>query len=204
MLIGYARTSTLDQIAGLDAQLRDLKAADAEKVFGEQLSSVASDRPQLNACIEFVRAGDSLVVTRLDRLARSIHHLLELVATLERERVALRILSLGIDTATPTGKLVLTILGAIAEFERTLMLERQREGIQKAKSDGKYKGRVPTAQRKTPQILALRAEGLGATAIAKHLGIHRASVHRVLADKNREKPLTTCSLQQPEAAAQGL
>lgn len=181
MLIAYARTSTLDQVAGLDAQLRDLEAAGAGRVFSEQLSSVAAERPQLDACLAFAREGDTLVITRLDRLARSIRDLLDIVATLERRGVALRILSLGIDTATPTGKLILTMLGAIAEFERSLMLERQREGIAKAKADGKYKGRVPTARRQAPLVHALSAEGIGPSEIAARLGIHRASVYRILA-----------------------
>ena len=105
MLIGYARTSTTDQQAGFDAQLRDLEAAGCGKLFQEQLSSVAANRPALAACLDFMREGDTLVITRLDRLARSITHLLEIVALAERKKVALRILSLGIDTGTASGKL---------------------------------------------------------------------------------------------------
>ena len=180
MLIGYARTSTADQVAGLDAQLRDLHDAGCGQVYSEQISSVAVERPQLAACLAYARPGDAIVVTRLD-LARSITHLLEIVTNLQRRCVGLRILSLGIDTATPSGRLVLTMLGAIAEFERSLMLERQREGIAKAKSAGKYRGRAPTARRQLPAMLALQAQGMGPTAIAATLGIHRASVYRVLA-----------------------
>ena len=179
MRVGYARTSTVDQVAGLEAQQRDLVARGCEKIFVEQVSSVAQ-RQQLQACLEFVREGDTLIVTKLDRLARSVPNLIEIVATLEAKRVGLHVLDLGMDTTTPQGRLVLTVLGAIAEFERSLMLERQREGIAKAKSEGRYKGRAPTAQRKAASVRELKAKGLGASAIAQEVGISRASVYRVL------------------------
>ncbi|ARE39230.1 Site-specific recombinase, resolvase family [Rhodovulum sp. P5] len=107
-------------------------------------------------------------------------HLLEILDTLTERGAALRILSMGIDTATPTGKLMLTVLGGVAEFEREIMLERQREGIAKAKAAGKYKGRKPTAQAKADEVRKLRAEGVGATEIARRLGIGRASVYRIM------------------------
>jgi DNA invertase Pin-like site-specific DNA recombinase len=155
-------------------------ATGAEKVFAEQVSSVA-ERGQLEAALEWVRTGDAFVVTRLDRLARSIGALVEIVERLERKQVTLRILNLGIDTGTPTGRLMLTMLGGIAQFEREIMLERQREGIAKAKREGKYKGRVPTAQRKAPDIQELATQGVSKQDIATRLGISRASVYRVLA-----------------------
>ena len=148
MIIGYSRTSTTEQTAGLEAQDRELKAVGAQRIFTEQVSSVAP-RKALEDAIDFAREGDVLCVTKLDRLARSIAHLCELVARLQAKSVALRILNLNIDTGTPTGKLMLHLLGSIAEFERQIMLERQREGIAKAKSEGKYKGRAPTARAKT-------------------------------------------------------
>lgn len=181
MLIGYARTSTLDQKASIEAQERDLRAIGCEKVFVEQVSSVdVAHREQLAMALEFVREGDTLAVCKLDRLARSTSHLLEIVTTLEKKGAALRILNMGIDTSTPTGKLMLTVLGGIAQFEREIMLERQREGIAKAKADGKYKGRKPTAKAKADEVLKLKAEGLGASDIAKRLDIGRASVYRIL------------------------
>lgn len=187
MLVGYARTSTLDQIAGLDAQLRDLDAAGCEKVFKEQVSSVdTTAREQLDAALEFVREGDHLVVTKLDRLARSVAHLLDILEILQQRGAALKILNMGIDTSTPTGKLMLTVLGGVAEFERQIMLERQREGIAKAKAAGKYKGRAPTARAKADDVLALSAQGVGAAEIARKVGIGRASVYRILADKKAE------------------
>lgn len=179
MLVGYARTSTLEQEAGLEAQLRDLQAAGCEKVFQEQTSSVGP-REALEAALEFTREGDALVVTKLDRLARSILHLGSVLQRLETKGVALRIINLGVDTATPTGKLILTVMGGIAEFEREMMLERQREGIAKAKGEGKYKGRKPTARAKADEIKALHAEGFSMGEIAKRLAVGKGSVHRVL------------------------
>ncbi len=105
-------------------------------LFQEQVSSVGA-RPQLEAALDFVRDGDVFVVTKLDRLARSVANMLEIVARLDRKNVALRILNLGLDTSTPTGKLMLTVMGGVAEFERAMMLERQREGIAKAKAEGR-------------------------------------------------------------------
>ena len=143
MLIGYARSSTLDQKASIDAQVRDLQAAGCDKIHQEQVSSVdVVRRIQLVEALEHIRKGDTLVVTKLDRLARSVRHLFEITETLAEKGAGLRILDLGIDTSKPTGKLVLTVLGGIAEFEREIMLERQREG----ESRGEVQG--PEANRK--------------------------------------------------------
>jgi len=181
MRIGYARTWTLDQKAGLEAQERDLTQAGCEKLFIEQVSSVdVVARVKLAEVLDFVREGDVLVVTKLDRLARSVAHLLEVLKGLNEKGASLSILNLGFDTAMPTGKLMLTILGSSAEFERGIMLERQREGIAKAKADGKYKGRKPTARAKTEDVLSLHSEGVGASEIAKRTRIGRASVYRIL------------------------
>lgn len=183
MLIGYARSSTADQEAGLAAQDRDLAAVGCEKIFAEE-ASAAGPRQVLDQALDFARAGDTLVVTRLDRLARSTGHLLEIVRTLEDRDVALRILDFGgeaVNTSGPTGRLLLTVFAAFAQFEREMMLERQREGIARARAEGKYKGRKPTARARAGEVRALRAEGLGATEIARRLGIGRASVYRILA-----------------------
>jgi DNA invertase Pin-like site-specific DNA recombinase len=182
MLVGYARTSTQEQEAGLEAQLRTLEAAGCEKVFQEKVSSVVH-RDQLEAALEFVRQGDTLVVTRMDRLARSTQHLLEMVTKLEAKGVALRILDFkgeAVDTKSPQGKLILTMFSAFAQFERELMLERQRDGIAKAKSEGKYLGRKPTAKAKADDVKALHAEGLSMGQIAERLNIGKGSVHRIL------------------------
>jgi DNA invertase Pin-like site-specific DNA recombinase len=177
MLVGYARTSTIEQSAGLHDQVERLNATGCGKLFTEQTSSVGQ-RQELLRAIEFVREGDVLIVTKLDRLARSVGHLCELVQTLEQKKVALRILDLGLDTATPTGRLMLNLLGSIAQFEREVMLERQRVGIAKAKAEGRYKGRKPTARQKASEIRRLREAGISPSNIARQLGISRASVYR--------------------------
>src|SRR4051794_2408090 len=179
MIIGYARTSTADQSAGLLAQERDLKAAGAERVFREQLSSVAP-RTKLGECLTFLRQGDVLAVTKPDRLARSTAELLTIEADLSRRGVGLVVLSMGgerLDTRNPTSKLMLTILAGVATWEREIMLERQREGIAKAKEEGKYKGRPASIDAAETRPLTAT---MGPAAIARHLGIARSSVYRML------------------------
>ena len=148
-MVGYARASTIEHDAGLEAQLRDLKGAGCHKLFSEKASSVAR-RAQLEAALDFVRDGDTLIVAKPDRLARSTEDLLGIVRRLEAKGVGLVVLSMGgqrVDTRTATGKLMLTMLAAVAAFELDLMLERHREGIAKAKAEGKYRGLAPTARR---------------------------------------------------------
>jgi len=181
MLVGYARTSTVEQTAGLEAQLRDLKAAGCARVFSEQISSVdVTGREEFATAMDFVREGDTLVVTKLDRLARSVAHCLAIVATLEQKTVGLKVLNLGIDTATPTGLLLLQMLAAVGEFERGIMLERQREGIAKAKAAGKYRGRKPTDPTIVAEARRLDGEGVARAEIARSLGIARSTVYLVL------------------------
>ena len=187
ILVGYARTSTHDQQAGFEAQIRDLKAVGCEEIFQEQISAVAQ-RDRLKEALRFVRKDDTLVVCKPDRLARSTTDLLRIVEDLDRRGVGLIMLSMGgqqIDTRSPTGKLMITMLAAIAEFERGLLLERQREGVAKAKADGKYKGRKPTARAKADDVIRLNAEGLQRTEIARRLEIGVASVYRVLAEAKK-------------------
>ena len=183
MFVGYCRTSTIDQVAGLEAQERDLRAAGCDKLYAEQVSSVAT-RDKLAAVLDFVREGDVLMVTKPDRLARSTAELLTIVDGLTVKGVGLVILSMGgerLDTRNPTAKLMLTILAGVATWEREIMLERQREGIAKAKADGKYQGRAPTAMRQADEVRRLRDGGMTPSDIVKHLGIARASVYRALA-----------------------
>ncbi len=175
-LVGYARVSTGGQ--SLEVQLRAL--AECNKVFQEKVSGASDDRPQLALLLDYVKEGDVVMVTKLDRLARNTRHLLEISEFLQHMQVALRILNLGIDTSTPTGKLMLTMIGAIATFERELMLERQAEGIELAKRRGVYKGRKPTAMAKGNEVLALVAKGLPRAEIAKRTGISISSVQRIL------------------------
>lgn len=180
MIVGYARTSTTEQAAGLAAQERDLRAAGVEKIFAEQTSSIG-ERDALEAAIGFVRDGDLLIVTKLDRLCRSVADMGVIVDRLQAKGVGLRILAMNFDTTTASGKLMLNVLGSVAQFEREIMLERQREGIAKAKSEGKYKGRKPTARAKADDVRRMAAEGLTRDAIAAQVGIGVASVYRILA-----------------------
>jgi DNA invertase Pin-like site-specific DNA recombinase len=177
--IGYGRTSTFEQIAGMESQIRDLRAAGCEKIFSEQASAVG-DRPELEALLDFIREADTLVVTKLDRLARSTGHFIQIAERVRAKGADLVILNLGADTSTATGKLIITIVASIAAFEREMMLERQREGIAKAKAEGRYRGRKPTARAQAAQIKDMKADGIGPTEIARRLGIGRASVYRVL------------------------
>ena len=179
MLVGYARTSTVEQEAGFEAQLAMLRAEGIEKVFSEQTSSVGR-RDQLEAALDFIREGDTFVVTKLDRLARSVANLIDIVRRVEAKQARLRILDMGLDTQSPTGRLMLNIIGSVGQFEREIMLERQREGIAKAKAEGKYRGRKPTARAKIGEVKALMAGGVGASEIARRLGISRSSVYGVL------------------------
>jgi DNA invertase Pin-like site-specific DNA recombinase len=132
--IGYARTSTVEQIAGLEAQERQLQAAGAEKVFTERVSSVAK-REHLEAALDFCRGGDVLVATKLDRLARSMTDLVAITSKLKAKGVELQILSMNLDTSTPTGKLMLNLMGCFVEFEREIGAAAQ--GVAKAKAEGK-------------------------------------------------------------------
>ena len=181
MLIGYARTSTADQMAGLEAQVAELKATGAEELFVEQVSSVQR-REELEKALKFVRKGDTLVVTKLDRLARSIPDLVRMIGTLEEKQATLRIVAMNLDTNTPTGRLLLNLVGSVAQFEREIMLERQREGVAKAKAEGKYKGRKPTARARSEDVIAKFKADQRPTDIAKSVGIGRASVYRILND----------------------
>ena len=179
MLIGYARTSTVDQRAGLEAQMAELKAAGVEELFVEQVSSVQR-RDELEKALKFVRKGDTLVVTKLDRLARSIPDLVRITGTLEEKQATLRILAMNLDTNTPTGRLLLNLVGSVAQFEREIMLERQREGVAKARAEGKYRGRAPTARAKSKDVIAKFKADQRPTDIARSIGIGRASVYRIL------------------------
>lgn len=188
MLIGYARTSTLEQLAGLEAQQRDLKEYGCEKVFTEQVSSVA-ERDQLEAVLGALRPDDKLVVTKLDRLARSVQHLGQIIERINSAGASLVILDMGgtaVDTSNATGKLILNVMSSVSQFEREMMLERQREGIAKAKAEGKYKGRKPTARAKTDMVKLALENGVSKPQICKDLGISRTSLYRIIADSKKE------------------
>jgi DNA invertase Pin-like site-specific DNA recombinase len=178
MIVGYARTSTTDQ-AGLAAQERDLGAAGSEKVFSEQVSSIGQ-RDVLATCIAYLREGDCLMVCKPDRLARSTSNLLAIEADLSARGIGLIVLSMGgerLDTRNPTSKLMLTILAGVGTWEREIMLERQREGIAKAKSDGRYKGRPPSID--ASAIRDALALGEAPAKLARRLGVARSTVYRL-------------------------
>jgi DNA invertase Pin-like site-specific DNA recombinase len=180
MSIGYARTSTVEQEASFEAQQAQLKAAGCEKVFCEQVSAVSPEREQLEAALDYVRDGDVLIVTKLDRLARSVPNLCEIGQRLDGKGVGLKVLDQAIDTTTPTGRLMFNMLGAIAQFEREPIRERMLVGIAKAKAEGKYRGRAPTARMQAEKVRQLKAAGVGPSEIARQLGIGRTSVFRIL------------------------
>lgn len=183
MLYGYARVSTTDQ--DLTLQEETLKAAGCDLVVSEKVTGTSREgRQELERLLEFIREGDTLVVTRVDRLARSIGDLQDIVRALKAKGVSLRATMQSVDTSTAAGKAFFDMLGVFAEFETNLRKERQAEGIAKAKMAGVYKGRKPEIDRAA--ILKLKAGGLGATAIAKRLGIGRASVYRILADASSD------------------
>ncbi|WP_126174212.1 recombinase family protein [Altericroceibacterium xinjiangense] len=178
MLVGYGRVSSAGQ--SLDVQLNAFRAAGCEKVFAEKRSGTSREkRIELSEALSYVREGDTLVVTRLDRLTRSAGDLHTIVKQLADKGVSfLCIQQAGLDTSSSTGKLLLGMLASIAEFEADIRRERQREGIERAKAAGVYKGRKPSVN--VAAVRTLKAEGIGATEIAKQLGIGRASVYREL------------------------
>jgi DNA invertase Pin-like site-specific DNA recombinase len=177
-IIGYARVSTTDQ--DLSIQQAALKAAGCEVIRAEKRSGTTTKgRDELKTILDFLRAGDVLMVNRIDRLARSIGDLQDIVRAVRAAGASLKATEQPIDTSTAAGKCFLDMLGVFAEFETNLRRERQLEGIAKAKAEGVYKGRKPSIDQS--QVEKLRAEGFGATEIAKRLNIGRASVYRVLA-----------------------
>ena len=180
--IGYARASSAGQ--SVEIQEDQLRAAGGEEIFSEKKSgSTTSGRDQLDLALRFVRKGDVFVVTRLDRLARSIGDLSSIIDQLAEKQVEFRCLQQSaVDTTRPEGRLMLNLLGCFAEFENAIRKERQREGIEKAKGEGRYKGRPKSIKRE--EVVRLLAEGLGPTAVAKRLGVGRASVYRVSQEAN--------------------
>ncbi|HAT8623601.1 recombinase family protein [Legionella pneumophila serogroup 1] len=188
--IGYARVSTIDQ--NLDIQLDALKKAGCKKIFSEKKSGASKkDRTALDECMEYIREGDTLVVTRIDRLTRSILDLQNLLHYLKEKEIHLKALEQPIDTSNASGKFFLDMLGVFAEFETNLRRERQLEGIERAKLEGKYKGRKPTARSKSDEVMELVSQGFTRTAIAKKLNIGIASVYRILKNHRQNNPNKT-------------
>ncbi|WP_181708815.1 recombinase family protein [Chthonobacter rhizosphaerae] len=190
-LIGYARVSSSDQDCSI--QIETLRAAGCEIVRSEQVSGTSTKgRTELATVLSFLRAGDVLVVTRIDRLARSLADLANIVRDLEARGVGMRATEQPIDTSTAAGRAFLQMLGVFAEFETAIRRDRQMEGIRKAKAEGRYMGRKPTIN--ADVIRKLRSEGKGGAEIARQLGIGRTSVYRLLG--------RTCDRRNVEARAE--
>jgi DNA invertase Pin-like site-specific DNA recombinase len=186
-VVGYARVSTSDQDLAL--QLDALHGADVERIFKDVGSGSLKHRPQLDQCLDRLRAGDTLVVWKLDRLARSLGNLIELVLELDRRGVAVRSLTEPIDTTSAMGRFQLQLLGALAELERGLIQERTRAGLEAARARGRTGGRPPAVTKRTlAAALAMLEQGeLTMSEIAAELGVGRSTLNRHLARHRAEK-----------------
>lgn len=187
--VGYSRVSTSDQDTA--AQVMRLEAAGCQRIFTETISSRVEHRPQLAACLEYLRQGDALVAVRLDRLARSTRELLEIAQGLENRGIDLVVLDQQLDTSTPAGKLMFSVLAAIAQFERDLIRERTLDGLARAKAQGKVGGRRPTIAGQRAQLVKrLAAEGQSVRQIAASIEASPSAVHRLL---SKASPTAVCT-----------
>lgn len=186
MLLGYARVSTTDQNPQL--QLDALRHAGCEKIYTDHASGAATARPQLDEMLVNARDGDSIVVWRLDRLGRSMKHLLDLTAECEKRGIGLRSLNEQIDTTTANGRLIFHVMAALAEFERGLLSERTQAGLQAARAQGRVGGRPRALAPQAEQaVIDLRASGKSVTDIAAALKVSRATVYRALDGSRSER-----------------
>lgn len=179
-LVGYSRVSTADQTA--DLQSDALTAAGCQRIFTDTASGGTTERPQLSAALDYLRDGDVLCVWRLDRLGRSLKHLVEVVAALQDRGVGFRSLHESIDTTTPSGRLTFHVFAALAEFERDLIRERTVAGLTAARARGRKGGRKPSLTPKKVQVARRMYEQGDSTVaeIAKVLGVSRATIYRHL------------------------
>lgn len=176
-MIGYARVSSVGQ--SLEVQLDRLGACD--RVFEEKRSGITANRPQLHACLNYLREGDTLVITKLDRLARSTYHLTQLAQSLQEKKIDLQVLDQQIDTTTPTGRLLFNVLASIAEFETEIRKERQLEGIVKAKAKGIQFGRKrKTSKSDRSEIREARKSGETVSNLMRRFGLSKATIYRIL------------------------
>jgi DNA invertase Pin-like site-specific DNA recombinase len=187
--IGYSRVSTTDQ--DTTAQVMRLEAAGCQRIFTETISSRVEHRPQLAACLEYLRQGDALVAVRLDRLARSTRELLEIAQGLENRGIDLVVLDQQLDTSNPAGKLMFSVLAAIAQFERDLCRERTNDGLVRARAEGRVGGRRPTIAGQRAQLVKrLAAEGQSVRQIAASIEASPSAVHRLL---SKASPTAVCT-----------
>lgn len=179
-IIGYARVSSAGQ--KLEVQREKLLAAGVERIYEEKKSGTNTDRQQLQEALAYVREGDTFVVTKIDRLARSAADLLNIVKQLDTKGVQFRVIDQNIDTTTNEGAFMLTMLAAFAQFETAIRADRQADGIAKAKAEGKRFGRKPKATSDVSEsIRAMRAEGLMIREIMAKTGLSKATVYRAMA-----------------------
>lgn len=182
-IYGYARTSTVQQVAGLADQVAKLKVAGCtdQTIYQEQISSVKMvDRVEFAKVLAKLTRGDVLAFTSLSRVARSMIHMIEIESKVSAVGASIRILDMAVDTSTPNGRLTFNLFSSIAQFERETMLERQKVGIAAAREEGKYVGRAPTARAKAAKVLSMNAKGVAKQDIAAACGIGIASVYRIL------------------------
>lgn len=180
MIIGYARVSTHDQ--NLDSQLDALQKADCEQIFQEKITGKTKDRPELISCLKALRKGDVLVVWKLDRLARSLKDLVEIITDLNQREIGFKSLTEAIDTTSATGRLVFHIFGALAEFEHSLIRERTIAGLDAARARGRKGGRKPSMSEKDIKKAKamLNDPQITKTEVAKHLGVSRVTLNNSL------------------------
>ncbi|MGE9516656.1 MAG: recombinase family protein [Solitalea-like symbiont of Acarus siro] len=193
MLIGYARVSTTDQ--NLEVQVQTLQQIGCDKIYAEKRSGMNHNRPELNKMLDSLREGDTVVVTKLNRLGRSLLHTLKIIEDFKKQNINLKSLDLGIDTATPAGKLLMNIFASLAQYERENILEQAKAGIEKAKRDGKQIGRPKGYDReKLEKISLLTDKGLTLKEISNLVGCHSNTVKRykklrkdllIIADKGK-------------------
>ncbi|OBJ73863.1 recombinase family protein [Mycobacterium sp. 1274756.6] len=186
-VLGYARVSTVHQ--STDMQVEALRAAGADRVWVERASGGRDDRPELAALLEYARSGDVLAVWRLDRLGRSLPHLLSVVEDLDARGVELRSLTEAIDTTSAGGRLVFHVFAAVAQFERSLATERSAAGVAAARAAGRHPGRPALPDATVSAVRQLAAAGTPRADIARSLRISRSSVYRVLSDTSLPTPL---------------
>lgn len=182
-IVGYARVSTADQ--NLDRQTDQLTTAGARRIFTDTITGSTRDRPGLEATLSYLRAGDTLTVVSMDRLARSLRDLHTLVDELTTSGVQVQFLQEGqtySDDPSPSSQLLLSMLGAVAEFERSIIRERQADGIARAKARGVYKGRAPVPDEKIGRARELISQGIPKARVARDLGISRSSLYKYLSD----------------------
>lgn len=183
--VGYARVSTIDQC--FEIQQEALEQAGCKKIFAEQYTGKTTERPQWERCRDYLREGDTLVITKLDRLARSAIDLGRIAEDLQSSDINLRVLDQAIDLATSEGKLLFQMLAAFAEFEMNIRRERQLEGIEAAKAKGVYKGRKPLSQDKIDSVTSLLSQGISKAEIVRRTGVGRSSVFEI-AKRQEEAP----------------